>query len=297
MKKGPGRPRKNSESVPSKSASKTVHHTSQSNDHVDLIPLSIDENDTAPATCETDKLVDVVKPTEEPQSWASKFQPPRKGMSLTFVAPSNQVVIETDDISSEIDYWKSTLVGSFVGVKPTLTAVKTHVEQLWNHVAKPEVLYYKRGWFYFKFATIEDSHTILHGGPWIMGNSSLILKEWSPDFHDTLDSIKIVPVWIIFPDLDPCFWSVRALSKIASAIGKPLYADPYTTDKSRISFARVLIDLDISLDLKTEVVVTTLFRVKKLAVNYEWMPYYCTHCQKIGHQTSKCKKLIPKKTT
>lgn len=103
-------------------------------------------------------------------------------------------------------------------------------------------------------------------------------------------------MWTLFPDLDPCFWSFAALSKIASSIGKPLYADPYTTDKSRISFARVLIDIYLSKDNPSLIPVKTPFGVKDVVVEYEWKPHFCHHCSSIGHSTNKCRKNTIKKT-
>lgn len=153
------------------------------------------------------------------------------------------------------------------------------------------MLYLRRGWYYFKFANEADSHTILHGGPWMFGNSSLILKQWTPDFCAHMDTLKVVPVWTLFTDLDPCFWSPCALSNIASLIGKPLFADPYTMEKSRISFARVLIDIDISKEIPSFVKVNTPYGIKMFTVEYEWMPHFCTHCDTIGHSSGKCRKV------
>lgn len=58
----------------------------------------------------------------------------------------------------------------------------------------------------------------------------------------------------------------------------------------------MLVDLDISLDLKTEIDVVSPFGIKKIQVQYEWVPFYSSHCQKIGHQAHKCKKLAMNKT-
>lgn len=224
-------------------------------------------------------------------SWASKLKPSAKGMSLSFLKPSSTVInIDMEDIDSEIAFWQFTLVGSFLGTRHSLSSVQNYAKQFWNHIRVPTVLYFKKGWFYFKFDNEADCLNILHGGPWVFGSSTLILKQWTPDFCSHLDTLKVVPVWTLFTDLDPCFWSPSALSKISSSIGKPLFADPYTTDKTRISFARVLIDIDISQDLPSSVTVNTPFGVKEISVEYEWVPYFCKHCNCIGHSTGKCKK-------
>lgn len=39
------------------------------------------------------------------------------------------------------------------------------------------------------------------------------------------------------------------------------------------------------------------FGVKDIAVEYEWMPYFCSHCSTIGHSLSKCRKNKARKPT
>lgn len=119
---------------------------------------------------------------------------------------------------------------------------------------------------------------------------ALILKQWTPDFCFQLDSIKVVHVWTLYIDLDPCFWSFAALSKISSIIGKPLYADRYTTNKTGISFARVLIDIDIAKYIPSSIKINTLFGTKEISVVYEWIPQFCSLNDCIGHLSNMCRK-------
>lgn len=96
-----------------------------------------------------------------------------------------------------------------------------------------------------------------------------------PNFCSQIKALKVVPVWTLFTDLDLCFWSPMALRNIASLIGKPLFADPYTTDKSRISFAQVLIDIDLSKDIPSSVqLINTPYGLKTVSIEYEWMPLF-----------------------
>lgn len=53
-------------------------------------------------------------------------------------------------------------------------------------------------------------------------------------------------------------WWLEALVKVASAIGQTLYTDKYTADMARISYARVLVEVDISQPL-VETIVIKLF--------------------------------------
>ncbi|XP_074306377.1 uncharacterized protein LOC141641621 [Silene latifolia] len=138
-------------------------------------------------------------------------------------------------------------------------------------------------------------NSILRGNAWSLSGHSLLLKQWTPLFPTQLDTISKVPVWVLFHNLDPHLWSASALSKIASKIGTPLYADPVTTNKERLSFAHVMVEVDLSGHLPDNVVINSPFMGQIIQdVEYEWLPYYCTHCKKLGHEKKVCKQLKQK---
>ncbi|XP_074264429.1 uncharacterized protein LOC141586916 [Silene latifolia] len=124
----------------------------------------------------------------------------------------------------------------------------------------------------------------------------LVLKKWHPTFGLELDALSVVPVWVLLLDLDPVFWSSTALSKIASKLGKPLYADPVTTHKGRLGFARVLIELDVSKPVPDHLLLHSPFGGTLLQkIEVELMPYFCSHCKKLGHEHKQCRLLHKKK--
>lgn len=66
-----------------------------------------------------------------------------------------------------------------------------------------------------------------------------------------------IPIWVKFPSLPVGYWSIKALSKVASAIGIPLYTDGFTTTVEKILYVRVLIEMDISKTLLDAIIVET----------------------------------------
>ncbi|XP_074299341.1 uncharacterized protein LOC141630415 [Silene latifolia] len=144
-------------------------------------------------------------------------------------AKGDVVTIFDEDVEDKNTYWKYTLMGTS----------------------------YRKGWYSFRFNSEEDLNTVLKGGLWNMGAHTLILKQWAPIFDQEMDSITTVPIQILFPNLDPLLWSSDALSRLTSKIGKPLFADLTTTCKAKLSFARVMVEVDISKPLPTEILFTT----------------------------------------
>ncbi|XP_074304757.1 uncharacterized protein LOC141639560 [Silene latifolia] len=181
-------------------------------------------------------------------------------------------------------------MGNVLGARPTVAQMQAYVTKSWNHVSLPVVQYFRRGWFSFRFTSAEDMDEVLKGGPWSMGSNSLVLKQWSPNFSMEMDKISIVPIWILFPELDPVLWSVVVLRKLASKVGKPLYADMTTTCKARLSFARVLMEADLASELPEQVLINTPYHGQiAQPIVYEWKPYYCSCCAKLGHTANFCK--------
>lgn len=83
----------------------------------------------------------------------------------------------------------------------------------------------------------------------------MILKEWSPGFNLQKDLLRTLPIWIKLPQLPLHLWGVRRLNKIGSAIGKPLVTDECIPSKLRVSYACILLEVDITQKLETKITI------------------------------------------
>jgi hypothetical protein len=78
----------------------------------------------------------------------------------------------------------------------------------------------------------------------------------------------------------------KSIGKIASAIGKPMMTDECTAKKLRVSYARVLIEVDVTIELTNYITIRDPKGNKVLQqVEYEWKPPFCTKCNKVGHDS------------
>lgn len=119
----------------------------------------------------------------------------------------------------------------------------------------------------------------------------LILKSMPQFFDFSREEISRVPVWIRFPNLPLCCWSPTCLSKIASFLGKPIQSDQVTSTLSRMLYARVLVEVDLSEDLKHFVAVSLPSGpILHQKVVYEALPKFCTYCTVLGHTRILCSK-------
>ncbi|XP_060182758.1 uncharacterized protein LOC132612661 [Lycium barbarum] len=94
-----------------------------------------------------------------------------------------------------------------------------------------------------------------YSGPYTINNRLIILKPWSMDFDFNAEFPTQIPLWVKFPHLPMSYWGKDSLSRVASLIGVPIYADECTTKQTRITYARMLVEVNITQTLPDEVIV------------------------------------------
>jgi len=125
---------------------------------------------------------------------------------------------------------------------------------------------------------------VLCAGPYSIANRPMILKQWSADFDFKAAFPTEIPLWIKFPNLPMSCWGSRSLSRIASVLGKPIFADECTTKQTRISYARMLIEVNVSKELPSEIeLLDPNGKSFVQDVTYDWKPSYCEKCLMVGH--------------
>ncbi|XP_058765693.1 uncharacterized protein LOC131639209 [Vicia villosa] len=182
-----------------------------------------------------------------------------------------------------------------IGNELSMHAVKNFMSITWNFVTLPDLYYNEEGYFLDRFKTRLDRDAVLMRGPYTIFKKPILLHEWTPKFTLQDDVLRVLPIWVIFPQLPLYCWGERSIGKIASAIGKPLLTDECTSKKLRVSYARVLIEVDVTKQLRTQITIRDPQGEKMVQpVDYEWRPPYCTSCNKVGHEGKK-KENPPKK--
>ena len=225
-------------------------------------------------------------------SWKDKVSKPPVspiGMPLKFVAPTIEngktiVSIESMDIDSLTKNWESAVVMYVVGGVTSVEIIRGFIRKHWSNVPIPSIHAHEEGFFILRFNSDSDVSEILNGGPYFLNRAPVVVKKWSAGFDFKAEILRVIPVWIRLPSLPLHLWGVEALSKIVSAIGVPVLADECTMNQRRVSYARVLVEVDITRDFVTEINVrdSTGRSFTQKAIP-EWRPYFCRKCNKVGH--------------
>ncbi|XP_075092189.1 uncharacterized protein LOC142172463 [Nicotiana tabacum] len=210
-------------------------------------------------------------------------------MNLKFVAPmikNGEKVVELDntEVDRETTKWKHAIVLYVVGDSPSIGALDRFINAQWNFVTKPKIYFHNDRYFVVKFNSVEDRDVVLMSGPHTIRNKPIIVKAWSPNFDFDIEVLQTIPIWVKLPNLPLNCWSMDSVSRIGNGLGIPIYSDECTTKVERISYARLLVEMDVIKDmLRVIKVMDPTGKVFEQQVAYDWIPKYCHTCLQVGH--------------
>ncbi|KAL2251644.1 UNVERIFIED_CONTAM: hypothetical protein Sindi_2286700 [Sesamum indicum] len=122
---------------------------------------------------------------------------------------------------------------------------------------------------------------------WFLQGFPMRIFKWTPTFTPTQES-SVVPIWVCFPELPAHLFGKEALFSVASMVGSPLQIDALTLNKSKLSQARVCVEIDLLKPIIEEfdLHINGVTIVQKVV--YEYLPEYCSLCKHVGHKDSDC---------
>ncbi|KAL2237684.1 UNVERIFIED_CONTAM: hypothetical protein Sindi_0960100 [Sesamum indicum] len=122
---------------------------------------------------------------------------------------------------------------------------------------------------------------------WFLQGFPMRIFKWMPTFTPTQES-SVVPIWVCFPELPAHLFRKEALFSVASMVGSPLQIDALTLNKSKLSKARVCVEIDLLKPIIEEfdLHINGVTIVQKVV--FENLPEYCSLCKHVGHKDIDC---------
>ena len=145
------------------------------------------------------------------------------------------------------------MVGYVSGKSPGYRALNGIISSIWKCEASLTIHDY--GWLIYRFNREEDKLSVLCGGLYLVHGRPLILRPMKIFFDFSCEEMTRVLVWVKFLNLPLSCWSPLCLSKIAS-VGKPIQCDQMTYNLSHLSYACVLVKIDLREDIQQSVEVS-----------------------------------------
>ncbi|KAL0907834.1 hypothetical protein M5K25_022276 [Dendrobium thyrsiflorum] len=224
-------------------------------------------------------------------SYSNIVSIPRPGNAFS-LSPSSPLDDPLDFTEKHVqvarDEWGLSLVGYSIGRRSYYESLLSAICKEWKLKGMLKLLSLSDGFFMLKFTSPEDFDMALSGGVWFFLGKPFVLQKWVPNFKPVREEFPSIPIWFKILDLPlPC-WTPEGISRIASKIGIPIVVDNLTADKSRLTYARVCVQVTKSCVYPESISISILGEPFDLKIQYEWKPVPCEHCCSIVHSPEFC---------
>ncbi|XP_020703727.1 uncharacterized protein LOC110114991 [Dendrobium catenatum] len=211
--------------------------------------------------------------------------------SLGFTPTQNFTTnFTTEQFVAGAPEWSLSLVGYSIGKRPFYESLLATIKKAWQLKGEISLLTLDDGFFLLKFSALEDYDFAWTRGPWFFFGKPFILQKWTPDFVPKREEFPSIPLWVKILNLPLSLWTPEGISKLASCIGIPIAVDALTAAKTRLTFARVCVQITSTSTLPDEIFYNVDGKVFPLRVQYDWKPDHCSQCGSIMHPPSLCPK-------
>lgn len=120
--------------------------------------------------------------------------------------------------------WKFTLVGQFLGISPSFSAIKRMVEQQWKPFGPVRISTTDKGVVLFRLPSKESCNCVLER-LWSLDNKPLILKRWVSGMVLEAFRTEEFPIWVRLKDVPVDLWNIEGLGYVVSGVGTPLQTE------------------------------------------------------------------------
>lgn len=185
--------------------------------------------------------------------------------------------------------WSSSLVSYFLHSSLPFKVVEPIARKLWGNLGLSKVFLHSKGYYIFKFSSVNDRDKVLASGPWHFASKIIVLQKWQGGVEFSKTECDKFPIWVKLSQIPLSYWSDEGISYIASAIGKPLFTDEMTSKNDLMNFARVCIEINASYSFPSTIKVVVLNEETSenitvpVDVEYKSRPPSCPTCKIFGH--------------
>ena len=192
-------------------------------------------------------------------------------------------------VNEGIDMWKGCLVGQFLDKRLPFPVVRSLVNRLWGKREMPDISTTENGLFFFRFRDPEARDWVMDAGPWHLAGRPFILRAWKPGMDMLNIQLSSIPIWVRFYNIPLEYWTNTCLGHIASTVGIPLHLDPLTENQTKLSFARICIEVGVDCKFPKSVLLDRgNGNYSTIRIEYPWAPQCCSECKLFGHSLVNC---------
>ncbi|KAJ4872742.1 Uncharacterized protein Rs2_45586 [Raphanus sativus] len=217
------------------------------------------------------------------------------GTPAEHVSGAPFVFIPDDNIAAAKEEFRDFIFARFHGDFPPMGRIIGVVNAIWAKTG-PRIFVHHvgPGEFLLKVTNIKTREVLLGRTCWNIAGYPMFVAPWSPEFNpeDVPLTDAVVPVEL--RGVPYLLFNKESLSRLATAVGKPVSLAPETERKENFQVAKLYVRVDLTKKLPSNIISGfSNGREVDISVSYPWMPMMCDACGKYGHLRAKCKVLTP----
>ncbi|KAL0735337.1 hypothetical protein Bca4012_011547 [Brassica carinata] len=217
------------------------------------------------------------------------------GTPTEHVSGAPFVFIPDDNIAAAKEEFSDFIFARFHGDCPPIGRIIGVVNAIWTKTG-PRIFVHHvgPGEYLLKITNVKTREALLGKTCWNISGYPMFVAPWSPEFNpeDVPLTNAVVPVEL--REVPYLLFINESLSRLATAVGKPVSLAPETERKENFQVAKLYVRVDLTKKLPSNIISGfSNGREVDISVSYPWMPMKCDSCGKYGHLRAKCKVLTP----
>ncbi|KAK6803127.1 hypothetical protein RDI58_000911 [Solanum bulbocastanum] len=186
---------------------------------------------------------------------------------------------------------KYTLVGKFTNAMPKMEIIRKSFIAQTDLTGGVKIAHFNSRHIYIDLDNEADHISVWTKQRMYIAGHVMRLQVWTPTFKPA-EETPIVPIWITLSELPWHCYYMDILTPLLSPVGKALYLDSATMQKTRGSVAKVRVQIDITKERPQHVWMGFSEKDPSLGkwqiIEFEDVPSYCLHCKHQGHIIGEC---------
>ncbi|XP_062114236.1 uncharacterized protein LOC133825289 [Humulus lupulus] len=180
--------------------------------------------------------------------------------------------VDPEEVVMQAANWSWAVICMVLGANPPMAMFEGFIKRIWGHLGIAQVARMTMGLIMVRFNDDATRDQVLEPGVLKFDRKPVIIKPSTTDLN-TLKLVQSVPLWIHLHDLGLQYWGNKSLSALVSTVGKPIMVDQHTRYRTRIQFARVLVEMDITDSLPRIIqFLNEHGQLVEQGIDYEWLP-------------------------
>ncbi|CAN7033341.1 unnamed protein product [Brassica rapa subsp. trilocularis] len=216
------------------------------------------------------------------------------GTPTTHVSGAPFVLIPDDNIEEAKEEFKEFIFARFRGDIPSKGRIIGVVNAIWAR-SGPRIIVHKvgEGCFLLRVTNLRTREILLSRPAWMIAGSPMFVAPWSSDFSHDEPQLTTAVVPVEMRGVPYLLFNQKSLSRLSTAIGKPVSLAPETERKENFEVAKIWIKVNLLGELPSRIV-TGFSNGKEIeiAISYPWLPTKCSQCDKFGHDVDHCPRSV-----